>query len=82
MTSTASVQTAVDPVMIRETVVRMTRYLGEFDPAAADCLASDLSQFQALFDAATLAQFEQHINSYAFTEARALLEQAARDRGI
>jgi hypothetical protein len=73
---------AVDPVMIRETVARMTRYLGEFDPAAADCLASDHAQFQALFDAPTLAQFEQHVNNYAFGEAQALLDRAARERGI
>ena len=82
VTTKSTVQTAVDPEMIRGTVVRMTRYLSEFDPAAADCLESDLSQFQALFDAATFAQFEQYINNYAFTEARTLLDQAARDRGI
>jgi two-component system sensor histidine kinase/response regulator len=82
VTAVPATQSAVDPVMIRETVVRMTRYLGEFDPAAADCLASDRSQFNALFDAATLSQFEQHINNYAFAEAQALLDEAARDRGI
>jgi two-component system sensor histidine kinase/response regulator len=82
LTAPAAVEAEVDPVMIRETVARMTRYLGEFDPAAADCLTSDLSQFQALFDAATFAQFEQHINNYAFAEAQALLDQAARERGI
>jgi hypothetical protein len=60
----------------------MKRYLSEFDPAAADCLASDHSQFQALFDAATLAQFEQHVTNYAFGEAQALLDQAAKERGI
>jgi len=73
---------AVDPVLIRETVARMTKYLGEFDPAASECLVSDLPRFRALFDAATLAQFEQHVNGYAFAEAQALLEQAAKDRGI
>jgi hypothetical protein len=82
ITAPPAIQETVDPVMIRETVLRMNRYLDEFDPAAADCLASDFSRFQALFDAATLAQFEQHINNYAFAEAQALLNQAARDRGI
>ena len=82
VTAPPVVQAAVDPVMLRETVGRMTRYLSEFDPAAADCLASDLSQFQVLFDAATLAQFEQYISNYAFAEAQALLDQAARERGI
>ncbi|HSE37156.1 MAG TPA: hypothetical protein VLG74_07630, partial [Blastocatellia bacterium] len=73
---------AVDPVMLRETVLRMNKYLGEFDPAAADYLVSERSRFQGLFDAATLAQFEQHINNYAFSEAQALLDEAARERGI
>ena len=82
VTAPPASQAAVDPVKIRETVTRMSRYLSEFDPAAADCLASDLSQFQALFDAATLAQFEQHVNNYSFAEAQALLDKAARDRGI
>ncbi|HKA18910.1 MAG TPA: response regulator [Blastocatellia bacterium] len=72
----------VDPKLIGETVTRMTRYLGEFDPAAADCLESDRAQFQALFDAPTLELFEQHITNYAFAEAQALLDQAAKDRGI
>jgi CheY-like chemotaxis protein len=82
METPPATQTTADPVMIRETVTRMTRYLSDFDPAAADCLVSDRSQFQAIFDPATLAQFEQHINNYAFTEAQALLEKAAKDRGI
>jgi hypothetical protein len=72
----------VDPAMLRETVLRMTKYLGEFDPAAADYLTSDLSRFQALFDAPTLEQFEQHITNYAFPEAQALLDKATRERGI
>jgi two-component system sensor histidine kinase/response regulator len=72
----------VDPAMLRETVLRMTRYLGEFDPAAADCLVSERSRFQALFDAATLALFEQHITNYAFAEAQALLDKATRERGL
>jgi len=35
-----------------------------------------------LFDAAALAQFEQHVNNYAFAEAQVMLDQAVRDRGI
>jgi len=72
----------VDPAMLRETVLRMTKYLSEFDPAAADCLVSERSRFRALFDAGTLAQFEQHIANYAFAEAQALLDKATRERGI
>lgn len=75
-------EVSVDPRMIRETVVRMTKYLGEFDPAAGDCLITDHGQFRALFDPATLVQFEQHVNGYAFAEAQAMLDQAAKNRGL
>jgi len=75
-------QAVVDPAMIRETVVRMTRFLSEFDPAAVECLDSDGARFQALSDPATLTEFEQHVAGYAFTEAQALLDQAVRARGI
>jgi two-component system sensor histidine kinase/response regulator len=78
----AANQAVVDPAMIRETVVRMTRFLSELDPAAVECLDSDGARFQALFDPATLTEFEQHVAGYAFTEAQALLEQAVRARGI
>jgi two-component system sensor histidine kinase/response regulator len=75
-------QVAIDPGMIRETVVRMSRFLSEFDPAAVECLGSDGARFRALFDPETLSEFEQHVAGYAFTEAQALLDRVARDRGI
>jgi PAS domain S-box-containing protein len=81
-TAGSPVATSIDPVMIRATVTRMRQYLSEFDPAAADCLESDRSYFQALFDDAALARFEHHVTNYAFGEAQSMLDQAARERGI
>jgi two-component system, sensor histidine kinase and response regulator len=75
-------QLSADPVVISTAVTRMGRCLAEFDPAAAEYLESDHSTFSALFDAATLAQFEQHIGSYAFADAKVLLADAALARGI
>jgi PAS domain S-box-containing protein len=75
-------ESPTDEGMIREAVTRMIRYLSDFDPAAADCLDADRAAFRAVFDAATLAQFERHVGSYAFPEAEALLAEAARQRGI
>jgi hypothetical protein len=63
-------------------VVGVPLRLSEFDPAAVECLDSDGARFQALFDPATLTEFEQHVAGYAFTEAQALLDQAVRARGI
>ena len=60
----------------------MIRCLTEFDPAAAECLDADRGAFSALFDAATLAQFERHVGSYAFAEAQALLDEAVRQRAL
>ncbi|HZA36682.1 MAG TPA: response regulator [Vicinamibacterales bacterium] len=77
-----AVPPATDPVLIREAVTRMTRCLTEFDPAAAESLDADRAAFRAVFDAATLAQFEHHVGSYAFAEAQVLLDQAARHLGI
>ena len=73
---------AADPVTIRDAVTRMMRCLSEFDPAAVECLDSDHSAFRAVFDAATLTQFERHINGYAFAEAQILLNEAMLARGI
>jgi two-component system sensor histidine kinase/response regulator len=75
-------QPTTDHVLIRDAVTRMNRCLTEFDPAAGECLDADRSAFRALFDAATLAQFERHVGSFAFAEAQALLDEAVRARGI
>jgi two-component system sensor histidine kinase/response regulator len=75
-------EAAIDPAKIRETVVRMTRFLSEFDPAAVECLGSDGASLRALFDPETFSEFEQHVAGYAFIEAQALLDRVARDRGI
>ena len=60
----------------------MMRCLAEFDPAAGECLDGDRSTFQALFDPATLAQFERHIAAYAFADAQLLLDAAVLSHGI
>jgi len=71
-----------DPVVNRDAITRMIRCLAEFDPAAGECLESDRSTFQVLFDSPTLAQFERHIGAYAFADAQVLLDAALLLRGI
>jgi two-component system sensor histidine kinase/response regulator len=82
MRASANVEVEADALQIREAVTRMSQYLAEFDPAASDCLETERSRFAALFAADKLTQFEQHINNYAFAEARLLLDEAAGERGI
>ncbi|MHB9006384.1 MAG: response regulator [Limisphaerales bacterium] len=71
----------VDAATRRETAARMLRLLAEFDPAATDCLDDDEPVFRAMMDAEGFARFKQHVEGYAFAEARTLLEQAVKERG-
>jgi signal transduction histidine kinase/DNA-binding response OmpR family regulator len=69
---------AVDPAQVKAVVEQMTGYLLEFDAAAADCLEANRGVFASLFSAEEFGRFEQKVQGYAFGEALAQLEQAAR----
>ena len=73
---------AVDPALLRPIVEQMTRHLADFDAAAADCLAANRAALASLFSAEEFGKFEQQVQSYAFGDAQALLEQAARSGKI
>jgi two-component system sensor histidine kinase/response regulator len=68
----------VDPAQLKLVVEQMTRYLAEFDAAASDCLEANRGVFASLFSAEEFGKFEQQVRGYAFGEALAQLEQAAR----
>jgi two-component system, sensor histidine kinase and response regulator len=69
---------AVDPAQLKLVVEQMTRHLAEFDAAASDCLEANRGVFASLFSAEEFGKFEQRVQGYAFGEALAQLEQAAR----
>ena len=73
---------AIDPAQLRPIVEQMTRHLADFDAAAADCLAANRAALASLFSAEEFGKFEQQVQSYAFGDAQALLEQAARSAKI
>ena len=73
---------AVDPAQLKLVVAQMTRHLGEFDAAAADCLEAHRGLFASLFSAEEFGKFEQQVQGYDFGAALALLEPAARARNI
>jgi signal transduction histidine kinase/DNA-binding response OmpR family regulator len=68
----------VDPAQLKLVVQQMTRHLAEFDAAASDCLEANRGVFASLFSAEEFKKFEQQVQGYAFGEALAQLEQAAR----
>ena len=59
----------------------MNRHLAEFDAAASDCLEAHRGVFASLFSAEEFAEFEKHLQCYAFSEAQAQLQQAALTLG-
>jgi HPt (histidine-containing phosphotransfer) domain-containing protein len=67
----------VDPAQLKLVVEQMTRHLAEFDAAASDCLEANRGIFASLFSIEEFGRFEQQVQSYAFGEALAQLEQAA-----
>jgi two-component system, sensor histidine kinase and response regulator len=68
----------VDPSQLKLVVEQMTTHLAEFDAAASDCLEANRGVFASLFSAEEFGKFEQQVQGYAFGEALAQLEQAAR----
>jgi two-component system sensor histidine kinase/response regulator len=68
----------VDPAQLKLVVEQMTRHLAEFDAAASDCLEANRGVLASLFSAEEFGKFEQQVQGYAFGEALAQLEQAAR----
>jgi hypothetical protein len=60
----------------------MTRHLAESDAAAGDLLEANRGVFTSLFSTDEFRKFEQQVVGYAFSEAQALLEAAARARRL
>lgn len=60
----------------------MVGHLNNFDPAAGECLETNREVFRALLADGKFASFEQHIGGFAFADALALLEPAAKEKGL
>jgi two-component system sensor histidine kinase/response regulator len=71
-----------DPEALRDIVSRMRAQLDQFDPAAADLLDDNRELFRALLAGDDFAEFERHVQGYAFADAQAMLERAAAARGV
>ena len=71
-----------DPEALKALVAQMRKLLSEFDPAVADVLDGNRELFRALLPGDDFVQFEQHVQSYAFADAQALLGRGATARGV
>ena len=72
----------IDPEALERLVTEMHKQLSEFDPAAADFLDAHREAFRSLLPGDDFAEFERHVQGYAFGEAQALLKARASSRGI
>ena len=69
---------AADPQQVKLVVAQMNQHLAEFDAAASDCLEAHHGVFASLFSTEEFAEFEKHLQAYAFSEAHAQLQRATR----
>jgi two-component system sensor histidine kinase/response regulator len=72
----------LDPTQAQPVVEEMLAHLDQFDPAAADCLETHRTVFQALLPGEAFDSFEQHITGFSFAEALEELREAASRNGI
>jgi two-component system sensor histidine kinase/response regulator len=82
VTPAASFAVSVDLEHAKRVVQEMIAYLNNFDPAAGECLETNSEVFRALFPGEQYASFEQQISGFAFAEALAQLEPAAKEKGF
>jgi two-component system sensor histidine kinase/response regulator len=63
-------------------VEEMMSHLSNFDPTAAECLEANRDVFRALLPGDSYTRFEQSVNGFAFAEALAQLQPAAKEKGL
>jgi two-component system sensor histidine kinase/response regulator len=71
-----------DPEKAKEAVRQMLAHLADFDPAAEECLEANRDVFRSLFPSESFTRFAEEIGGFAFAEAHARLEEAAREKGV
>lgn len=75
-TLSVSAQPPADPAQSRAAATELAKLLADFDPGAADFIEANLMTLRALFPSGDWPTFEKNVQSYAFAEAQAQLEQA------
>jgi len=69
----------VDPAQSRAAATQLAKLLSEFDPGAADFIEANHGVLRPLFPGDAWPQFENLVQSYAFADAQARLEQSLKN---
>lgn len=69
----------MNPVQTREATAQLIKLLLEFDPGAADFAEANQATLRPLFTDRTWTEFEKLVQSYAFADAQAQLEQTLKN---
>jgi HPt (histidine-containing phosphotransfer) domain-containing protein len=64
----------------KRSVEEMISHLNNLDPIAAECLEANRDVFRALLPGDSYARFEQSVKGFAFAEALAQLQPAAKEK--
>jgi two-component system sensor histidine kinase/response regulator len=73
---------AFDAAQVGPVVAEMLTHLGNFDSAAGDCLEAHRAVFQSLLSGPAFGSFVEQVEGFAFAEALAALQAAAREKGL
>jgi two-component system sensor histidine kinase/response regulator len=80
--ATAAPAALADPVQVRQVVEEMISHLNNFDPAAGECLEAHRDLFRAWMPGSAFESFEERVGAFAFDDALALLQSAAKEQGL
>jgi CheY-like chemotaxis protein len=79
---TAAPVVSFDPAQARNVIAEMMGHLNNFDPTAGDCLEAHKDVFRSVLPAESFAAFERQVGDFAFGDALAGLQEAARKKGL
>src|SRR5262249_13822885 len=73
---------AIESSRGRAAIRQLRRYLEEYDTTALDLLEDEGGLLRSLLGPEAFAELRQHVETYAFDEATARLDAAARQHGL
>lgn len=77
-----TVVSKVDPEELKSLLQEMMTNLNNFDPAAGELFEKKREVFQAILPQATFGTFEKQISNFAFSDAIAVLQDVAKQKGV
>lgn len=80
--SPKAVVSKVDPEELKSLLQEMMTNLNNFDPAAGELFDAKRDVFQAILPQATFETFEKQISNFAFSDAMAVLQDVAKQKGV